>query len=138
MIGVMSQEEIESMLRRQKLARIAVSANDRPYLTPINYVFDGQFVYCCSSYGRKIMTMREQPLVCFEVEEIDDHLNWRTVIAEGVYEEITDCELRKRAIRMLSNGSELVSRALGSSFAPSVIFRIRLTDISGRFERRDA
>jgi nitroimidazol reductase NimA-like FMN-containing flavoprotein (pyridoxamine 5'-phosphate oxidase superfamily) len=138
MIGVMSNEEVQSLLRRKKLGRIAMSANDRPYVTPINFAYDGECVYCCSSFGRKVATMREQPLVCFEVEEIDDHSNWRTVIAEGMFEEITDAELRKRAIGLLANGSEPVSRALGAQFAPNVLFRIRLTEISGRFERRDA
>jgi nitroimidazol reductase NimA-like FMN-containing flavoprotein (pyridoxamine 5'-phosphate oxidase superfamily) len=138
MIGVMSNEEVQSLLRRKKLGRLAMSANDRPYLTPISYAYDGEFVYCCSSIGRKIATMREQPLVCFEVEEIDDHSNWRTVIAEGVYEEIVDADLRQRAACLLANGSEPVSRALGAAFAPNVFFRVRLTDISGRFERRDA
>ena len=75
MIGVMSNEEVQSLLRRKKLGRIAMSTNDRPYVTPINFAYDGEFVYCCSSFGRKIATMREQPLVCFEVEEIDEGLS---------------------------------------------------------------
>ena len=138
MIGVMSNEEVQSLLCRRKLGRLAMSANDRPYLTPINFAYDGEFIYCCSSFGRKIATLREQPLVCFEVEEIDDHSNWRTVIAEGLYEEITDGALRQRAVGLLADGSEPVSRALGAEFAPNVLFRIRLSEISGRFERRDA
>lgn len=138
MIGVMTSEEIETMLRRHRVGRIGCSANDRPYVVPITYAYDGGYVYAYSALGRKIEVMREQPLVCFEVDEVEGDVAWQSVIAEGVYEELPDGEDRRDALRRLLPGDgQIVSRSLngGSRF---VVFRLRLTERSGRFERRDA
>lgn len=131
-------EEIEATLRRHRVGRIACSANDRPYLVPITYAYDGQYVYSYSGLGRKIEVMREQPLVCFEVDEIDGDASWRSVITEGRYEEIADAEQRREALaRLTPDQSQLVSRTMDGASC-FVVFRLRLTERSGRFERRDA
>jgi nitroimidazol reductase NimA-like FMN-containing flavoprotein (pyridoxamine 5'-phosphate oxidase superfamily) len=138
MIGTLTNEEINQMLRRHHVGRLGCSANDRPYIVPINYVFESNAVYGYSVPGRKISVMREQPLVSFEVDEIDGPSNWRSVIAEGVYEELTDKTSVCQAQRLLANGfGTLVPRGLDAS-PPIILFRIRLTELSGRFERRDA
>jgi nitroimidazol reductase NimA-like FMN-containing flavoprotein (pyridoxamine 5'-phosphate oxidase superfamily) len=138
MIGVMSNEEIEATLRRHWIGRLACSANDRPYVVPIAYNYDGRYIYSYSALGRKIEIMREQPLVCFEVDEIDGASSWRSVVAEAVYEELVDNGERRMAIAYLNDGEErLVSRSLDAR-SPIVVFRLRLTDWSGRFEQRDA
>jgi uncharacterized protein len=138
MIGLLTLEEIHDLLRRQRVGRLACSANDRPYVVPLNYVFDGEYIYGYSVPGRKITIMREQPLVSFEIDEICDPSNWRSVIAEGVYEEL-ECEPERGvAKRLLVNGfGDLISRGLDASPA-MVLFRIRLTELSGRFEHWDA
>jgi nitroimidazol reductase NimA-like FMN-containing flavoprotein (pyridoxamine 5'-phosphate oxidase superfamily) len=138
MIGVMSDEEIEATLRRHRVGRIGCSANDRPYVVPITYAYDGTFVYGYSAVGRKIAIMREQPLVCFEVDEIDGDSAWRSVIAEGRYEELVDEEARRDALaRLVPGDAWAVPRSLDGA-ARLVVFRLRLTERSGRFERRDA
>lgn len=140
MIGLLSPDEIEALLRRQRVGRLGCSANDRPYVVPITYAYDGRFVYGYSTLGRKIGVMREQPLVCFEVDEVLGPAAWRCVIAEGLYEELSDDAAREEALpRLTAGGGELVPRNLCSSAADRVVvFRLRLTEKSGRFERRDA
>ena len=138
MIGLLAPDEIESMLYRHHVGRLGCSANDRPYVVPINYGYDGACLYGWATIGRKIEVMREQPLVCFEVDEVQGPTNWRSVLAEGLYEELTDERERRAALVLLDGqGPGLVPRALDAS-TRIVIFRIRLTDRSGRFERRDA
>jgi uncharacterized protein len=138
MIGVMGNDEIEEMLRRHRIGRIGCSANDRPYVVPITYAYDGEHVYGYSALGRKIEVMREQPLVCFEVDEIDGDASWRSIIAEGIYEELANGEDRRDALRRLLPGNgQFVSRTLNGA-SRFVVFRLRLTERSGRFERRDA
>ena len=138
MIGLMSADEVELMLRRHHVGRLACSANDRPYVVPINYAYDGGYVYAYSTLGRKIEVMREQPLVCFEVDEIDGPASWRSIVAEGLYEELTDERQRQTAFDLVNGtGPGLVPRGLVAS-GQLVVFRLRLTEKSGRFERRDA
>jgi hypothetical protein len=138
MIGLLAPDEIESMLRRNRVGRLACAANDRPYVVPINYAYDGAGVYASATVGRKIEVMREQPLVCFEVDEVDGPSQWRSVVAEGVYEELTEDHRRRAALALLNgHGPGLVPRVADAS-GRLVVFRIRLTEKAGRFERRDA
>jgi nitroimidazol reductase NimA-like FMN-containing flavoprotein (pyridoxamine 5'-phosphate oxidase superfamily) len=138
MIGTLSPQEIDAILRRHRVGRLACSANDRPYVVPISYAYDGVDIYCYSAPGRKLEVMREQPLVCFEVDEILENTNWQSVVAEAQFEELTGGPAREAAITKLTcPGSDLVPRGL-SNRADIVIFRLRLIERSGRFERRDA
>ncbi|HEU5433666.1 MAG TPA: pyridoxamine 5'-phosphate oxidase family protein [Thermomicrobiales bacterium] len=141
MIGHLSNAEIETMLRRHRVGRIACSANDRPYVVPITYVYDAGLVYAYSVQGRKIDVMREQPLVCFEIDEVETASSWRSVVAEGVFEELDDGPERSHALRRLVGREHPVPIAVCAPAAGldrAIVFRIRLTEKSGRFERRDA
>ena len=138
MIGTLSPEEIEAILRRHRVGRIACSANDRPYVVPITYAYDGSYVYGYSTVGRKIDVMREQPLVCFEVDEVDGPASWRSVIAEGVYEEVTAHGARQEALARLTRPSGNAVPRSPNAANRIVVFRLRLTEKSGRFERHDA
>ncbi len=138
MIGTLSDQEMDALLRRQRIGRLACSANDRPYVVPISYAYDGTYVYGYTAVGRKLDIMREQPLVCFEVDEIKHDTFWHSVVAEGEFEELTGGWARDHAIAQLTSGDGgLVPRGLGDRDG-MVIFRLRLTERSGRFERRDA
>jgi len=138
MIGILSPDEIETTLGRSKVGRIGCSANDRPYIVPITYVYADGCVYAYSALGRKIRVMREQPLVCFEVEEIDGPSSWRSVIAEGEYEELTDNASRREALSRLGLSDDTAVPRSPAVNGGAVVFRLRLNEKSGRFERRDA
>jgi nitroimidazol reductase NimA-like FMN-containing flavoprotein (pyridoxamine 5'-phosphate oxidase superfamily) len=74
--------------------------------------------------------MRAQPLVSFEVDAAEAPDRWRSVIAEGTYEELTDPEARARALAIIyPPPAQLPS--LGDDV---IIYRIKLTAKSGRFE----
>jgi nitroimidazol reductase NimA-like FMN-containing flavoprotein (pyridoxamine 5'-phosphate oxidase superfamily) len=136
MIGVLATDEIDQILRRQTIGRIACSSNDHPYIVPITYAYDGQSVYAFSGPGRKIEIMREQPRVCFEVDEVDGPGEWRSVVAEGTYEELTSEKARREALFLLGIDNGPARRALAPN-SRGVIFRIRLDTRSGRFEQHD-
>jgi nitroimidazol reductase NimA-like FMN-containing flavoprotein (pyridoxamine 5'-phosphate oxidase superfamily) len=87
-------------------------------------------VYAHSGPGRKIRLMRAQPLVSFEVDQAEAADRWRSAIAEGVYEELTDPAERARALAIIYPPPGVVP-ALG---AATVVYRIRLTAKSGRYE----
>jgi uncharacterized protein len=135
MVGLLSCEEIETLLQRQCVGRIGCSIDERPYIVPMRYVYDGAAVYAVSGPGLKIDAMRAQPLVCFEVDEIDSTGTWRSVIASGVFSEITDDDARRSCLSHLGvtwAGSE------GSDSPPPtsiIVFSIRLLEKSGRFGR---
>lgn len=138
MVGLLSQDEIEALLRRRRIGRIGCCIEDRPYVVPINYAYDGSAVYVASGPGRKIDAMRGDPRVCFEVDEIDESngaVGWRSVIADGVYVELTTDGERRAALTLLDKFS-LGSPACGlAASAGMILFRIDLTEKTGRFGR---
>lgn len=150
MQGELTQEQIENVLRSELTGRIGCHAEGRTYVVPISYAYDGQYVYGHSSDGLKIRTMRANPAVCFEVEQIDDLTNWRTVLAFGVFEELTGAD-EQRAKRRLSErfapfvtsettqASSVPRTEQDPSEAPlrrGIFYRIRISEKTGRFERR--
>jgi hypothetical protein len=101
--------------------------------------------------GLKLSMMRQNPDVCFEVENLVDMGNWQTVITWGSFKELTDEEERYEALRILTSRqfSGVASKTvqLGNlwPFAPvdisridGIVFRILLSEKTGRFENADA
>jgi nitroimidazol reductase NimA-like FMN-containing flavoprotein (pyridoxamine 5'-phosphate oxidase superfamily) len=83
------QDSIE-LLKRTKFGRLACAHDDQPYITPLAFVYDSDWLYSVSNVGQKIAWMRINPLVCVEVDEIVSRQNWASVIVFGRYEELPD------------------------------------------------
>ena len=139
MIKDLSPEKSRELLRRGSLARLACIADGEPYVVPVNYVFDGESVLVHSLPGRKITAMRANPRVCLQVDEIEDELGWKSVLAIGNYEEITGAAERGRAMsQLLARFPKLTpveSYMAGGTGTPApIVFRIRVDKISGLCE----
>lgn len=137
-IHVLPEDEIEELLRTALVGRIGCCAHgaggdNRPFVVPLAYGYDGAGVYAHSGVGRKIRAMRAQPLVCFEVDRAEAPDRWRSVIADAVYEELTEAEARKRAIAIIYP-SPTTRPVLATE---TVVYRLRLTAKSGRYEEPD-
>src|SRR5215218_3700192 len=136
-IHVLPEEGIDTLLRTAIVGRIAccghgLAGDGRPYLVPLAYGYDGDAVYAHSGPGRKLDLMRAEPRVTFEVDQAEASDRWRSVIAEGTFEEINDPRQRKAALAVIYGADAVPS--LGSQ---TVVFRIRLTSRSGRYETPD-
>jgi len=90
MLGQLTNEEIEEVLMNNLLGRIGCSNGKKVYVVPVNYVYDGHYIFAQSQEGLKIDMMRNNPNVCFEVDEVKDFINWQSVILWGVYQELFD------------------------------------------------
>ena len=135
MIGLLSPEEIESLLKRHRVGRIGVCLDDRPYVVPINYAYDGTDIYTASGPGQKIDAMRARPRICLQIDEIDTSGTWRSVIADGVYEELAEDDARRAVLAQL--GPTWAGQAGRGLALPAaiIVFRIRLLAKTGRFGR---
>jgi nitroimidazol reductase NimA-like FMN-containing flavoprotein (pyridoxamine 5'-phosphate oxidase superfamily) len=149
MLGNLNDEQMDYLLRSQLVGRLGCSANGQVYIVPVTYVYDGQYIYGHTKEGQKVRMMRENPSVCFQVDAIQNMANWQTVIVQGHYEELSG-EESQQAIRLLTNRASpfIISETsvaatgfnihlpTGSYRAVPVTYRIRITDKSGRFEKR--
>ena len=150
MFGKLKKNEIEDVLTHQIIGRIGCNAYNTTYIVPISYAYDGDFVYCHTYEGLKIVMMRTNPNVCFEVDTMENMANWKSVIAWGIFEELTESDTQKKAIQKLYNRRVpgIPSKTLQLSpqwpFPPDdpehvkgVIFRIMLYEKTGRFEKSE-
>lgn len=125
---------IEALLASSIVGRIACNQpGDRPYLVPLAYAYDGESIYAISGPGRKLDLMRADPRVSFEVDRVERSDRWQSVVAEGEFEEVTDADEIELAIGLVE-ASTGVPVVMG---AHSVVFRLRLSAKSGRFEVPD-
>ena len=127
-------DDIETLLASSIVGRIACNQlGERPYLVPLAYAYDGESIYAVSGPGRKLDLMRTNPRVSFEVDRVEQSDRWQSVVAEGEFEEVTDPDEIQMAVALLE-GATRVPVAMG---AHSVVFRLRLTAKSGRYEVPD-
>jgi uncharacterized protein len=149
MIGKLSAQEIEELLEDNVMGRIGCNDGTKNYVVPVNYVYDGNYVMAHSLEGMKIDMMRKNPQVCFEVDVIKDFTNWKSVIAWGTFEELTGEQERYEVMKLFvdrmlhlkisetATAPELAKARTHPSATNNnpVIYRIRLTEKSGRFEK---
>jgi len=147
MFGILEADEIDELLKNQIVGRIGCHADGLTYIVPISYAYDGDSVFMHTHEGRKVNIMRKNPSVCFEVEEMVNMANWKSVIAWGTFQEITDHEERNHALTQLSQRifPLIASKTVHLSdtwpfesddfpFAGGIVCKIRVTEKTGRFE----
>jgi len=148
MLGELSPEEIEEVLRSEITGRIGCHADGRTYVVPITYGYQRSYVYCHSPEGLKLRMMRKNPVVCFEVDRVEDVGNWRSVIATGRFEELSGRDVIAAMDVLISRLGQVGDSArthpsyllrsaetAGVDGRPIVLYRILLTEKTGRFEK---
>ena len=104
-IQSMTQQESVELLMRSKIGRLACTHEGQPYIVPVSFACDRNYLYSFSTAGQKLTWMRNNPLVCVEMEELGTEFNWATVIVMGKFEELTETpeyqEARKHAFDLL-------------------------------------
>lgn len=91
-IHEMTVSECRDALERAHVGRLACAHDNQPYVLPMNFAIDGQYLYLYgfTTLGQKVEWMRSNPLVCFEIDNIASHNHWLSVIVFGSYEELPD------------------------------------------------
>lgn len=147
MLGILDDIEIKAVLQHNTLGRIGCRNDNEIYIVPVTYIYMEETVVFHSFEGKKLDMMRKNPHVCFEVECITDHQNWKCVVAQGRFEELTDQVLisqvrerlgevnlkKKASLTALPPADHAAS--LQRSSEVSVYYRIHLQDMSGRYEQ---
>jgi nitroimidazol reductase NimA-like FMN-containing flavoprotein (pyridoxamine 5'-phosphate oxidase superfamily) len=147
MLGVLNDAEITAVLQNSMLGRIGCSNGSEIYIVPVTYIYTDNAVVFHSFEGKKLDMMRHNPEVCFEVESITDHQNWKCVIAQGTFEELTDPQLTDQVRKRLTEVS-LKKKASLTALPPaehagslqrssevSVFYRVSFHRVSGRYEQ---
>jgi nitroimidazol reductase NimA-like FMN-containing flavoprotein (pyridoxamine 5'-phosphate oxidase superfamily) len=149
MIGLLNKEQIEEVLGSNVLGRIGCGDGKKIYVVPVNYVYDNNHIIAHSTEGMKISIMRHHPQVCFQVDEMKSFTNWKSVIAWGEYQELTDAREKYNAMKLFVDRTmrlkisetavlpELTENRVhprSPGIIKPVIYRIVLSEKTGRYE----
>ena len=149
MLGELSTSEIESVLAQNVVGRLGVHAAGRVYIVPVTYVYEQGTVYGHTTEGMKIDLLRKNPDCCFEVDEIKTIAHWQSVIAWGRFEELQGVEAAKvmeristKLLPLLPSETSYAARMgptstvrTSTQSGNSIVYRIILTEKTGRYER---
>ena len=137
-IQEMGSSEVEQFLRSQVVGRVGCHVAGVTYVVPVIYAWDSGCAYVYSVEGQKVQMMRENPKVCFEVDEYQASGGWRSAIVQGTYEELSGDDaaftlrlLVERFARRTGDGEGGGQRPRGEGRVP-VAFRIRSEEVTGR------
>ncbi len=147
MLGSLTEKEIDNLLTHQVTGRLACVTDDKAYIVPINYFYKDSTVYAHSAEGKKIDMMRQNPNVCFQVDEISSIFRWQSAIVWGTFEEITDPIEKQQAMQGITHrlmpfvttpaghpSHGIASRESDLENLDLIVYKIMVTEKTGRFE----
>ena len=147
MFGDLGEDTIETILQNQIFGHLGCHVNRTTYVVPISYAYENGSIYVHTEEGMKINMMRQNPNVCFEVFQMENMGNWQSVIAWGIYQELTDSEERTAGLKLLLQrklpmiSSKTVQLTKEWPLIPEnlnsiggIVFRINLNIKTGRYE----
>jgi len=149
MLGTLSAKQIEDVLQSNMFGRIGCTDDHKVYVVPVNYVYDGTHIIAHAVEGMKIQMMRKNPQVCFQVDSVTDFTNWKSVIAWGEFQELTDTREKYNAMKYFVDRTmrlKISETAIPPDVSENrvhprspgnikpVIYRIVLSEKTGRYE----
>ena len=136
------RDEIEEIISRNHVGRIAFAFHDRVDIQPIHYVYERGWLYGRTSEGEKMATLQHNQWVAFEIDEIKDTFDWRSVVIHGSFWRIHPLG-SPHAEEVWAKAAELVSRIVPGALSEKdpvpfrqILFRIAVSDVRGREAQR--
>ena len=135
----MSPAEMHALLQRESFGHLGCARDNRPYVLPMHYAYDGKELYFFTTLGMKTRYIDANPQVCLQVEEIKDATNWRSVMVIGRASEITGKEESQRAMSLITERNPSLTPAISATQLDSLgravdiaLYRITPEMIDGR------
>jgi nitroimidazol reductase NimA-like FMN-containing flavoprotein (pyridoxamine 5'-phosphate oxidase superfamily) len=134
----LERAEIDALLARHNVGRIAYTFRDRVDVEPINYVYDDGWIYLRTGPGSKLTTLARHPWVAFEVDEVDGPFDWRSAVVHSTVYELTPGGTEAQA-RLYDHAVEILRGLIPETFTEAdpvpfrnVILRMKVEEVSGR------
>ncbi|MGF2412740.1 pyridoxamine 5'-phosphate oxidase family protein [Ferruginibacter sp.] len=149
MLGLLNEVQINNILTSQAIGRLACTDGEQPYIVPLTFAYDGDYIYGQTNEGLKLEMLRKNPHVCFEVDVMSDMRNWQSVIIKGEFEELKDVQeqeareiLFRHVFPLLTSstinpyGHQVTDSIDDSNRVKNVMYRIGIKEKTGRFEKQ--
>jgi len=135
---------IDTVIEEARVCRLAVTENNRPYIIPVCFGYDGTAIYIHgASEGTKIRILEKNNAVCFEFEgecdivESNEACNWsikyRSVVGFGEASFITDVEEKRLALDVIKK--HYTDRSFDypdKAVMHTAVIRIEIEDLTGK------
>ena len=138
LIRELTDDEMRALLSRNHVGRLAFSHHDRVDIRPIHYVYADNWLYGRTSPSEKIVTLRQNQWVAFEVDEVRGPFDWQSVVAHGSFYCLGDdaapqyLELRDEALRLLRSFAPETLRRTDPVPFRTELFAIAMDRLTGR------
>lgn len=109
----MTRREINQLLRKQILCRIAFKGEEHPYIAPFRYTtINGTLYFHFTEYGKKMKMLEADRRICVEIESYSPNLEeYEFVSLKGQLEIVRDPRERAQAIRrLMKEGKKKLSK----------------------------
>ena len=138
-VGEMDMPEVHALLERAAYGHLGCARDNRPYVVPIHYAYEDHGIYIFTTEGMKTEFIAANPEVCLQVEEVVDPTNWKSVIATGKAERLTDKEEIEHAMQYITKANPTLTPALNKMWidpwgraSTVILYRIHPAIGSGR------
>jgi uncharacterized protein len=141
---ITDRRRIDQIIMEAVVCRVAMSIEDRPYLVPLSFGYDGEALYFHSSaVGRKINILKQNNRVCFEfdlgsqISKAERACSWgvdyQSVIGEGRAIFIENFSEKEAALGWIMKhyGSEDHNFSK-KAVEKTCIFKIKIEQMSGK------
>ena len=135
----MSPADMHALLQRESFGHLGCARNDRPYVVPMHYAYDGKELFFFTTAGMKTRYIDANPQVCLQVEETKDSMHWRSVMVTGRATEITDGADTERAMKLITERNPELRPAISATQVDAIgravdiaIYKITPEIIDGR------
>ena len=137
-IRELSRDEVEETINRNRVGRIAFSFHDRVDIQPIHYIYERGWLYGRTSEGEKIYTLKHNQWIAFEIDEVNDLFEWRSVVVHGSFW-IIHPQGSPHAEELWAKAAKLVAQIVPGALTENdpvsfrhTLFRIAVGDAHGR------
>ena len=111
----MAPAEMHALLQRENFGHLGCARNNRPYVVPMHYAYDGKELFFFTTMGMKTQFIDANPQVCLQVEEITDSTHWRSVMVIGKAEQITRKEEMQQAMNLITERNPSLTPAISAT-----------------------
>ena len=135
----MAMGEMQALLLRVGFGHLGCTRDDHPYVVPMHYAYDGQDLYFFTTEGTKTEFIAANHEVCFQVEEITDPSNWRSVMVIGEAQRLTKPDEMEHAMQLITERNQTLTPALNKTdigawhrLSNIAIYRVGTSAVYGR------
>lgn len=141
---ITEQKELDEIIKKARVCRLAVSYEAMAYIIPMSFGYADRALYFHSAKeGLKLLILRENPKACFEMEidtqvvpsenACDWTMRYQSIVGFGEVEFIEELEGKREAMKIImqqyADEGKLIEDSALSGFT---LFKLNISTMTGK------